>query len=154
MLVALPFVDLSELSDPAMKLALNLCGGHWHYAGPKIQVDLTFKAELDGKMVAGEGIIHAGKVSLFSHSRFGWDPVQKKVYYLDTHQQDTVYFGHVIVKDGVWTNEFSTLVGADGHWVQRAKLTDKNTLDSSLYSVSADGTEKLEHHFVFKRTKK
>ena len=137
--------------DPALVLAQKLCGGHWKYKGPKIEVDLVFKSEQNGSLVLGTGTIKAETVILTSHSQFGWDPKVKKTYYLDSHQNDTVYFGHVSMDGEIWTNDFTTLVGTSGHWIQRAKLVDANTLDSSLFAITKDGTERLEEHFVFKR---
>lgn len=138
--------------DPTMVFCQKLAG-HWYRKGPNAEMNLTFKIDDDGKSLSGESVVTAGKNVFRMHSRFGWDAAAKKVYYLDAHAEDTVYFGHCWLVGDEFRNDFTAIVGGTGHWIQHAKFTDPNTFDSELYTVGKDGKETLIEHFVFKRVK-
>ena len=89
--------DLSALTKMA-----GLIGGTWRgevkdAEGKPMVVEFTYKRHKDGKGIVGEGVIGKGrKDAAYVHNQFGWDPVGKAVYYFDTHNSETLYFGHVL----------------------------------------------------------
>jgi hypothetical protein len=89
------------LTDPTFKELSKLVGGEWVGRGPKVEIHHKFEFAVDGKMIKGHGQVRVGgRVVLEMQPNMGWDPVAKQVTYVDFHDFDTVYTGHVSLKDG------------------------------------------------------
>lgn len=115
---------------PLDRLALMI-GGTWRgeVKGPDgpLKVEFTYKRHPDGKGVVGEGVIGKGsKQPLWVHSQFGWDPVAKAVYYFDTHDSETVYFGHVSLEKDDMVFTFSPVGMLPQVYQSRGRLVDKD----------------------------
>lgn len=140
-----------EGHPPALVFAQRLCGGTWKLESTGLRAELAFTSLLEGAVVEGHGLVFAQGTELHLFSRFGWDPVVKKVFYFDMHNGDAVFFGHVEVTGGLWVNEFQALVGRPGSFVQEATMPGPNLLDSHLYAVKPDGSRELVEHMIFHR---
>lgn len=136
---------------PALEFAHRLCGGTWKLVQSQIEAEFRFLKAQDGQIVEGQGTVTANDHTTRVFSRFGWDPIKKSVFYLDMHNNDCVYFGHVWVQDGIWINHFKTLVGTEAEFIQEATLAGRHLLDSHLYSVGTDGVKNLVEHMIFHR---
>lgn len=141
---------MNEL-PPAMLFAQKFCGGVWKLSGSSIQAELRFESLQDGEIIEGHGTVMAQGSTLHLFTRFGWDPIVKKVFYFDMHNNDTVYFGHASIENGLWVNEFSTLVGPPAKFVQEAAMPGTHLLDSHLYVVRENGSKDLIEHMIFHR---
>ncbi len=140
-----------EHDPPALEFAHRLCGGTWKLVQSKIEAEFRFSKAMDGLIVEGHGIVSANENTMRVFSRFGWDPGERSVYYLDMHNNDCVYFGHVNMIDGIWINHFKALVGSPAEFIQEATLPGSHLLDSHLYSVGENGTKNLVEHMIFHR---
>jgi uncharacterized protein YndB with AHSA1/START domain len=135
---------------PLEKLT-SMIGGTWRgeLPGPnKLKVEFTYKRHPDGKGVVGEGVIGKGsKQPLWVHSQFGWDPVAKAVYYFDTHDSETLYFGHVSVDKTDLVFTFSPVGMLPQVFQSRMRFIDHDTYEA----VIADSSGKEIHGFTLKR---
>ena len=113
-------------------------------------VEFTYKRHPDGKGVLGEGVIGKGKKdAMFVKSQFGWDPVAKAVYYFDTHNSETLYFGHVVLDQGDMVFTFSPIGMLPQVFSSRGRLVDNDTYQTLIEN---DKGEKLVG-FTLKRSK-
>jgi len=123
-------------SDPAFKKLSTLVGGAWVGKLGKFDVNVKFVFLEDGKMIEGKGTVRDGKKVLMNmDSKFGWDPGLKQTYYLDLHGHDTVYNGHVTLRDDKLTFDFSGLIGDKGHWLSYATFPDKDSYEFEMYEA-------------------
>jgi uncharacterized protein YndB with AHSA1/START domain len=121
---------------PLEKMALFI-GGTWRgeVKGPDgpMKVEFAYKRHRDGKGIVGEGVIGKGsKNPLFVQSQFGWDPVAKAVYYFDTHDSETLYFGHISLDKDDLVFTFSPVGMLPRVFQSRARLVDKDTYQSVI----------------------
>src|SRR5690242_2534977 len=86
-------------ADPVIKELGKLVGGTWiARLGPNKDYIVDGKAEwtAHGRALRWTGAIGSGRPdSIQIASMMGWDPIKKRVYYLDSHGHDTVYKGSV-----------------------------------------------------------
>ena len=139
--------------DPAFRLAKNLVGQWEGVAGKKVKVKFTFTLEQAGHLIVANGLIDSdGKKPLPARTSLGWDPAAKKVYYLDQHGSDTVYFGHVTREGDELVFDFKGLSGDDGHYQSRCTITPK--LYTSTMSSEKDGKwNDMGFHLALHRVK-
>jgi len=116
------------LSDAAYKELSKLVGGEWvGSVGGSAEVHNRFEFAVDGKMIKGNGYVLAGgKTVLRTQPNLGWDPVARQVSYVDFHNHDTVYVGHVTLKDGWMLYDFSQLSDPKRHFTGKSRFTDPN----------------------------
>jgi len=135
--------------------AKKMVGGVWHgVVGDKIPVRVRFTLEENGAVIDGTGTVGDPKKPILRmHSRIGIDRASHQVYYLDTHGSDSIYFGHVTLKDGQLIFDFQNISGGTAHWINRATIKG-NTQTGTLVGVQPDGTEKLEHTTTMTRSAK
>lgn len=124
--------DLSALDKMA-----TMVGGTWRgeLKGPEgpLLIEFTYKRHPDGKGVIGEGVIGKGsKEPLWVHSQFGWDPVAKAVYYFDTHDSETLYFGHVNLEKEDMVFTFSPIGMLPQVFQSRGRLVDHDTYQAII----------------------
>ena len=131
-----PAADL----DPVLKKLGILVGGKWvterksPSGVPFAETSWTWAP--DGKSLIASGIIGQGTAKpVHGTARIGWDPVAKKVYYLDNHGSETVYFGHVRLEGEELVFEFKTIVGTPGDWMIRESYPDRDTMKSRFQRV-------------------
>lgn len=125
--------DKAISNDPAFKLLKKLVGGKWVGKMGETTVELTFKTILDGSGIVGHGVVGKGTSNVLElDSRFGWDAATSKVYYLDFHGNDTVYYGHVTADKGELAMEFSSIVGGPGDYVGFERFLSDDVYRSTL----------------------
>lgn len=122
---------LSKQAKPdltALDKMSTMIGGVWRGQvdgpdGKPMIVEFTYKRHKDGKGIVGEGVIGKGrKDASFVHSQFGWDPIGKAVYYFDTHNSETLYFGHVLADGDDLIFTFSPIGFITQAWQTRSRL--------------------------------
>lgn len=123
-------------TTPLEKLA-TMIGGTWRgeVKGPDgpLVVEFQYKRHKDGKGVIGDGVIGKGsKNPLWVHSQFGWDPIAKAVYYFDTHDSQTLYFGHLALENEDLVFTFSPIGMLSQVFQARGHLKDENTYENVI----------------------
>lgn len=113
------------LLDPTYRELGKLVGGSWEgSAGPAV-VRQHFTYAVDGKMIRGEGTVTVkGKVVLRTQANFGWDPVLKSVTYVDFHDHDTVYMGHVVLEKGWMVYDFREFADSSKKFLAKSHFLD------------------------------
>ncbi len=122
------------LDSPTFKALSKLVGGRWE---AKVDADTLishrFEFDVDRRMIRGRGTVTSkGKVVLRIQANFGWDTVSKKVSYVDFHDENTVYVGHVALEDGWIVYNFSELSDSTKKHLMKAKFVDDNHYSFSL----------------------
>jgi hypothetical protein len=110
-----------------------LVGGHWEgKLGPATVVH-RYESILDGKAIHDVGTVSMnGNVVLNIDARYGWDETAKATYYLDVHNHDTVYFGHVVNAAGTFKLHFVNLCKPADEESSSFKFTDADTMEFSI----------------------
>jgi hypothetical protein len=126
----------SPQSDATYKQLKTLLGGTWVMSGPNLDAQAKWVLGPDGVSLHGETTI-APKGQQASHAlaRFGWDPVAKKVYYLDAHDSETVYLGHVEPTADGLEARFKTVVGSPSEWSFTFKFNGPDQYVASLFPI-------------------
>ena len=123
-------------SDPAYKQLSQLVGGTWEFTSADLEADAKWTLAPDGVSLHGETTISPkGGKTMHAIARFGWDPVAKKVYYLDAHDSETVYLGLVHEQSGVLDARFKTVVGPSSEWSFKIKFDGPDRYTATLYPV-------------------
>lgn len=149
-------VQARESAEEVLKAMRNYIGGTWTGQvkgenGEKLVVEFKYKSHPDGKGVIGEGIIGKGsKNPIYTHSQFGIDPTTKTVYYWDSHNSNTIYFGHVDLQDGALLFKFGPAGGDSNAFGAKSKLVDKDHFQNSI--MTKDGREIVGLAFSRKRS--
>lgn len=131
----------------------KMAGGTWRgELGNGMKVALQFQLVNDGKSLEGNGTVGDPKKPLLRmHSRIGIDREAKKVYYLDDHNGEQVFFGHVTLEDGKLVFDFTSIVGGSGHWISRSQQRG-DSYSGELFAVGKDGKEVTLHTTKLTRT--
>lgn len=131
----------SEERAPALAELDKFVGGVWRTeASSPTKVEFRYMKHPDGKGLMSQGVIGMGTGHpVHVHAMFGWDATAKKVYYLDTHNSDTVYYGHLELsgKDMVFT--FGPAGGDMKKYSSMGRFVDDNTYQFVI--KQADGNE-------------
>lgn len=115
----------------------TLIGGVWRgeVKGPEgpLIVEFVYKRHPDGIGVIGSGEIGKGsKNPIRVTNQFGWDPVARAVYYLDSHDSGTVFWGHVQADKDDLIFVFGPAGGDMSAFISRSRLVDKDTLQNII----------------------
>lgn len=122
-----PVVPAPILKDPAYVQLSRLVGGDWVGTVGTATVKNHFEFAVDGKMITGHGVVAAGgHTVLVVQPNFSWDAVAKKVSYVDFHNHDTIYAGHVAMKDGWIMYDFAELADSSKKFTGKSRLVDAN----------------------------
>ncbi len=115
-------------SDPTFRELSKLVGGHWENSGSKgVKVVNRFRFESGGTLIQSDGTVMVnGKVVLYMHANLGWDKSTKSIFYVDFHDNDTVYNGHVKLVDGSLVYEFGDLHNPKKHFTIKMKFLDND----------------------------
>lgn len=116
------------LSDPTYKELSKLVGGDWTaQADAKTVVRQHFEFAVEGKVIRGTGSVEVGgKTVLFIHSNLGWDPIAKKVTYVDFHNHYTIYLGHIVLNKGWLEYNFNEFADPKKHFEAKSRFTNPN----------------------------
>ena len=148
----------SKPTEPeAFALVKKLVGGVWRAkigADKTIPLETRYRFTGGGKVVESEGIVgDPKKPVLLIHAKLGIDPVSNTVFYLDTHNDTTIYFGHVTASGDTMIIDFNALSGDTGHYRAELKFGKDDTYTSKSFVIKADGTEVPFDPMVVRRTK-
>ena len=114
-------------SDPTFRELSKLVGGHWENSGSKVKVVNRFRFEVGGTLIRSDGTVTMnGKIVLYLHANLGWDKATKSVFYVDVHDNDTVYTGHVALEKGVLVYKFGELHNPKAHYEIKMKFIDND----------------------------
>lgn len=143
---AAPAPEDPEAARDALMARLGaMIGGRWvsEFKDPSGMpiAELHFEWGPGRKTLHGRGFIAGAQVE----SWIGWDPEAKKVYYLDSHGPETIYFGHMALEGEEVVSRFTTIVGRPGTFRTRAWWPDKDTYKAVIESVSSDGKPGQSH---------
>ncbi len=119
--------------DPTFNQLSRLVGGHWQNAtGQNYLIDNHFRFEADGKLIQSSGSVAAGrKTVLYMHASMGWDRVKKSIFYLDIHDNDTVYAGHIKLEKDALVFNFGELFDPKPHYTIRMRFLDDDHYEAS-----------------------
>lgn len=156
LLTAMAVVSIGQ-SKPAPDTATfnsvkRIVGGVWRGKVGDLPVEQRFTLADGGAVVEGHGTVgDPKKPVLRMHSRIGIDSATGKVFYLDMHNADTVYFGHVHTEGADMVFDFTALSGDTGHWIAKERLTSDDHFESSLLVIDKDGNQKPVHGLMLDR---
>ena len=88
--------------------------------------------------------------SMLSTVFLGWDPIAKKVYYLDMHDSETTYYGHITEKNGGVEFRFGVLGSGKEDWIERGKFVGEDEWQADLIQIK-DSKEVVVASFKMKR---
>jgi hypothetical protein len=109
-------------------------GGTWSNDNPKFLVEFKYQWALNKTVIRGTGNIDkGGKYDAHVESNFGWDPAKKKVYYLDFHGGEQVFYGNVRAKGNELHYEFEAIVGQTAKWRSDGKFTNPDTYEFEIF---------------------
>ncbi len=81
-------------------------------------------------MIRGAGSVTVGgKTVLYVQPNMGWDPVLKRVTYIDFHNHDTVYMGHIELKGGWMEYDFNEFANPKKHYAAKSRFTGPDTYE-------------------------
>jgi hypothetical protein len=139
-----------EAADPTLARLAAFDGQRWTSEG-KIVAEFQFEKTNGGKGMRAKGVILKGTPqAMAAESIYGWDPINKNVYYFDFHGHDTVYKGTIKLVGEALESDFSGIVGDTGHYRSKLTFPDKDHMVSSLYGQK-DGNWLELHTLTFKR---
>jgi len=125
-------------ADEALAGMAKLIGGTWRGEvkgpdGKPFILEFKYRRHPDGVGVVGEGLIGKGRKDVVRiRSSFGWDTQTKSVYYLDSHDSGTVYFGHVAMDKEDIIFGFGPAGGDINAFNARIHFLDANTYKSII----------------------
>ncbi|MEP0767394.1 MAG: hypothetical protein HRF45_12765 [Fimbriimonadia bacterium] len=138
--------------DSVMREIGRLVGGSWvtdaKDDGGKPIATLRYEWSADKKLLLGKGTIMGAAVDV----RVGWDPAAKKVYYLDSHGPETVFFGYFTLEEGKLVARFKMLVGGSGEFEARGSFTDDDTYENTMSQI-VDGRPGASRSIALHRVK-
>ncbi len=142
--------DAKPPLDPALKELSKFVGGTWESdGGMPISQRWTWNPDKRGLSVVTQ--INKGAPNAIEARAFlGWDAVMKKPYYLDMHNSETTYYGHVGLKDGIVEFRFGLLGSEKVQWVERGKFIGPDQWESTLHEIK-DGKETTLFTMILKR---
>jgi len=151
-LAVIAILSPRQSNCPAFELAKQMMGS-WDGGAQDMPLHFEYHLSADGACLEGDGTLgDPAKPILKMHSRMGVDSGSGKLYYLDCHNSDTVYFGLGEVKDGDVYLDFRAIVGGPGHFASRDRIS-KDSYKGTVYGFKRDGTLKELHGVVMKRSK-
>ncbi|GMV36593.1 MAG: hypothetical protein AMXMBFR61_11010 [Fimbriimonadales bacterium] len=136
--------------DSVMREIGRLVGGTWvtdakSEDGKPIGT-LRYEWSADKKLLLGRGTILGAPVDV----RVGWDPAAKKVYYLDSHGPEAVFFGHFTLEEGRLVARFKMLVGGSAEFESKGSFTDDDTYETTMSQI-VDGKPGPSHRITLRR---
>lgn len=150
-----PLAQAPSKAEPeAFKLSKKLVGGVWRGKVGELPVAIRYRLNAEKTVIEGEGTVGDPKKPVLKMTtKIGIDPIDNSVFYLDGHNGTTNYFGRCTMEGKSIVFDFTALTGDKGHWHNKSSMPDDYTLESTLYAVGDDGTEKLVHPLTLKRTR-
>ncbi|HRJ27529.1 MAG TPA: hypothetical protein PLO61_08485 [Fimbriimonadaceae bacterium] len=151
---AAPIVPATPPEPAALIEIKKLAGGVWKgTVGNNMPVEIRYTLFSDGTGVEARGTVgDPKKPAMNIFARMGLDPATRTVYYIDLHNNDTIYFGECKVKDRNLEINFKGLSGDLNQYRNRLTFINKDEMDSALYNVKPSGEETYVHTLNLKRT--
>ncbi|MBS1717995.1 MAG: hypothetical protein JSS72_09725 [Armatimonadetes bacterium] len=127
----------AESPEATFNAMARMIGGTWVPADPKspLKLALTYTFSADHQTINGNGHIMDMEV----HSHFAIDKVEKKVFYVDVHGHDAVYYGYYTLNGGELVCEFREMTGDHERYRSLARLVDDNHYKAMLQVYDKDG---------------
>ena len=115
----------------------KLVGGKWvstiGEGQSKAIVEFQFRWHPDRKGIIGDGIIGKGSKSpVYARVTIGWDAKARKVYYLDTHNTDTIYYGHISKEGETFLYEFGEIGGDPKAFRSTDRFINRDLRESTI----------------------
>jgi len=113
---------------PAFRELSKLVGGDWTgHIDANTVIHQRFEFAVEGKVIRGTGAVTVqGKTVLFLHSNLGWDPVAKQVSYVDFHNHDTIFLGHITMDGSSLKYDFKEFADPKKHYEAKCSFVDAN----------------------------
>ena len=150
------FAGLALMQQPkcaAFENAKQMIGNWEGTVGGGLPLHFEFHMIQDGKGIEANGMVGDPKKPVLQmHTRFGIDPRTNKMYYLDCHNTDTVYFGTCEVKGDGFSIDFKSIVGTPEHYYSTCSVV-KDTYKGTIAAYQPDGSLKELHGVELKRSK-
>ena len=138
--------------DPAISVLSKFVGGKWNAVGD-MPITHVWKWNADKRGLSANNVIGLpGGKSMLSTVFIGWDPIAKKTYYLDMHDSEKTYYGHITEKGGSVEFQFGELGSGKIDWIERGKFVGEDEWQASLYQIK-DSKEVLLASFKMKRVR-
>jgi hypothetical protein len=143
-----PMVDV-QVRDLLDTLG-TLVGGKWvgeqkdENGNPKIE--WVYEWSPDRRVLKGTGVIFGSSFE----SRMGWDPEEERIYYLDIHGPEAIYFGYLTKEDDEFVIDFEAIVGPLGIFRSRGRFENEDLYRSMIQSVE-DGIAIDRHEIKLHR---
>jgi hypothetical protein len=125
---ALLLQQAAILTDPTYQELSKLVGGEWvSHPDAGTVVHQHFEFGVEGKVIRGTGsVVVGGKTVLYIHTNLGWDPIAKKVTYVDFHNHDTIFLGYIVLNQGWLEYGFNEFADPKKHYEAKSRFTDKD----------------------------
>lgn len=142
-LVLVAGAQAQERDLTVLKKLYALIGGKWRGQvkspeGPLL-VEFTYRKHPDGEGVVGEGQIGKGsKHPIYVRTQFGWDQEKKAIYYFDSHNSATVYYGWVRTEGEDFVFEFGPAGGTSTAFNSRSRFDGRDTLTSIIRNAKGE----------------
>ncbi len=126
-------------AHPVLKKLGALVGGKWvteFKSSDGVPFgEMRFTWSDGGKTVGSQGVLGQGTPNVQQvRAYFSYDPASKKVYYLDMHGPETVFFGHVRLDGETLVYEFKSIVGKPAEWLIHETI-EGNACKSTMWQV-------------------
>jgi hypothetical protein len=136
--------------DPALTILSKFVGGKWKAEGG-MPIVHEWKWNADKRGLHANNVIGLpGGKTMNSTVFLGWDPVAKKVYYLDMHDSEMTYYGHITEKNGGVEFRFGVLGSGKEDWIERGKFVGEDEWQADLIQIK-DSKEVVVASFKMKR---
>jgi hypothetical protein len=124
-------VQVRELLDTLGTLVGGKWVGEQHGENGEPNIEWVYEWSPDKRVLKGTGIIFGAHCE----SRMGWDPVEERVFYLDIHGPEAVYFGYMDKEDDEFVIDFEAIVGPPGLFRSRGRFENNDFYRSMIQSV-------------------
>ena len=138
--------------DSAIAALSKFVGGEWKADG---DMPITHRWEWNADkrgLNANNVIVMPGGKKMLSRVFIGWDPLAKKTYYLDMHDSEKTYHGHITEKDGVVEFRFGELGSGREDFIERGKFVGDDEWQAGLYQIR-ESKEVLIVSFKMRRSR-
>jgi len=148
--------DFAKL-DPTLQAMARLIGGAWTAEtdlgdGKPAIVEVRHRWALNNRAIHSTAVLGKGRPdAVTAEAYYGWDPVNKNVYYIDFHGASNVFKGTIRAEGKTLVTEFSRMIGPAAKWRATDEFLDDDTLVFTVHDVM-EGEPKEVVGLKMKRT--